>query len=131
MPAAIRIAAAVVIAWIALISDAQALDWIVIVARGTSVVAAAGAVKLRPQILRRSWRFRSAFHAYTAGEACGDEHGLAAASHGLKFHHAFIHVNFSEAATVNFNVKLGSAHGNNGAGRADLESGRSAHALLN
>ena len=43
----------------------------------------------------------------------------------------FIHVDFSKAAAINFNVKLGPTHGNNGAGCADLECRRSAHTLLN
>src|SRR5258708_40210215 len=121
MPAAIWITAAMVIAWIVLIRSAQALDRIVVVGQGTTIVAAAGPVKQRTQILCRSGSFRTALNAHSAGEAGGDQHGLAAASHGLQLHHAFIHVNFSKAATINFNVKLCSAHGNNRAGRADLE----------
>src|SRR5579864_1609760 len=130
MPAAIWIAA-MVIAGIALIRSAQALDRIVIIAQGASVISEAGAVKLRTQILCRSWRFRAALHAHTAGEARSDEHGLATAGDGFHLHDAFIHVNFSKAPTINLNVKLCSAHGNDRAGRADLESRRSADALLN
>ena len=131
MPAAIRITAAVVIAWIALIRGAQALDGIVIVGQGTTVVAAAGTVKLRTQILCGAGNFRTALHTHAAGETSGNHYGLSATSYSLKFHNAFIHVNFSKAAAINFNVKLCSAHGNNRAGSADLECGRSAHALLN
>jgi hypothetical protein len=131
MPAAIWIAAAVVIARIALICDAQALDGIVIVGQGAAVVAAAGTVKLRTQILCGARSFWAAFHAHAAGEPGGYEHGLAATSDGLKLNHAFIHVNFSKAASINLNVKLCAAHGDDRAGRADLECGRSTHALLN
>jgi len=67
MPAAVWIAAAMVVARITLIRGAQALDGIVIVARGAAVVAAAGAVKLRTQILCGSGSFRPALHAYAAG----------------------------------------------------------------
>src|SRR6476661_6565055 len=131
MAAAVWIAAAMVFARVALVRSAQTLDGIVIVAQGAAIVMAAGAVKLRTQILCGAGSFRPALHAYAAGEARGDKHGLAAASDGLKLHNAFIHVNFSKAAAVNLNVKLCSAHGNDGARRADLESRRSAHALLN
>src|SRR5437588_12123673 len=113
MPAAIGVAAAMVFAWIALIRGAQALDGIVIVGRIASVIAAAGPIKLRTQILRGSRRFRPALHAHSAGEARGDEYGLAAASNGLKFDDSFIDIDFSEAAAINFNVKLCSAYGNN------------------
>src|ERR1044071_8582909 len=122
--------AAVVVSWIALIRGAQALDGIVIVVdSGTAVVAAAGPVKLRTQVLRWPRDFRAGFHADAAGKSSGNQHGFAAPGHGFKFNHAFVHVHFSEAAAVNLDIKLGPAHGNNCAGRADLECRRSAHTL--
>jgi hypothetical protein len=127
MPSAVWVAA-VVIAWIALIRCAQALDGIVIVAQGTTVVAA-GTVKLRTQILCGAGNFRTALHAYAAGKSSGNHYGLSATSNSLKFDNSFIHINLSKAAPINFNVKLCSANGNDRAGRANLECGRSAHAL--
>src|SRR4051812_17686504 len=128
--AAVRITA-MVVAWIPMIRSAQALDGIVIVLRVAAVVPATGAVKLRTQILRGAGNFRTALHAYAAGKTGGDHYGLTTTGYGLKFHYAFIHVNFSKAATVNFNVKLGSADRDNRAGRSDLKCRRSAHTLLN
>src|SRR6478609_1274119 len=125
-------AAAVMVAWIALIRGAQALDGIVVVIdSGTAVIAAAGPVKLRPQVLSGARDFRAGFHADSAGKSGGNHYGCAAPGNGFKFHHAFIHVDFSKAAAVNFNVELGPADGNHGAGCADLEGRRSAYALLN
>src|SRR6185312_2287499 len=129
MPAIIWITA-VVIAWIALIGDTQVLDGIVIIHCSHTVVPAAGTVKLRTQVLCGAGSFRTALHAYAAGESGGDHHGLSATSHGLKLHNAFIHVHFSEAAAINFYVKLAAADGNNRTGCADLECRRSPHALL-
>src|SRR3954452_22632072 len=122
---------AMVLAWAALVRGAQTLDGIVIIAHGAAIVMAAGAVKLRTQILRGAGNFRTALHAYAAGKTGGDHYGLTTTGYGLKFHYAFIHVNFSKAATVNFNVKLGSADRDNRAGRSDLKCRRSAHTLLN
>src|ERR1051325_2950018 len=129
MSSAVRIAA-VVVAGIALISDAQALGGIVIVDRTAAIVAAARAIKLRTQILCGARSFRTCLHAHAAGEAGSDHYGLSAASHGLKFHNAFIHIHFSESATVNLNVKLGAAHRNHGTRCTDLESRRASHTLL-
>src|SRR5712675_2337201 len=115
---------------IALIRRSEALDRIVIVERGPSVVPPAGAVKLRPQILRGTWDFRTGLHTYAAGEAGSDHYRLAAAGNCFKFDHAFIDIHFSEATTINLNIKLGATDRNDRAGRADLECRRSAHALL-
>jgi hypothetical protein len=131
MTAAIWIAAAVVFAWIALIRGAQALDGIVIVAQGTAVVATAWAIKLRTQILSGTGNFWTAFHPHTTGKPSGNHHGLPATSDCLKLHNAFVHVHFSEAAAIHFNVKLCSTDGYNRAGRSNLEGRRSTHALLN
>ena len=131
MSAAIRIAASMVVARVALIGGAQALDGIVIVRRVATVVPAAGAVKLRTQILCGAGNFRTALHTHTAREAGGDHYGLSAPSDCFKLYYAFVHIHLSKAATVNFNIKLGSADGNNCAGRSDLECRRSSHALLN
>src|SRR6478609_3534479 len=96
------IAAMVVASWIALISSAQALDGIVVIVdSGTAVVAAAGPVKLRAQVLGWARDFRAGFHANSAGKSSRNHYGRAAPGHGFKFHHAFIHVDFSKATAVN------------------------------
>src|SRR5690242_15117523 len=109
------------VARIVLIRGAQPLDGIVVVDSGTAVVAAAGPVKLRAQVLGWARDFRAGFHADSAGKSGGNHYGRAAPGNGFKFHHAFVHVDFSKAAAVDLNVKLGSADGNNRAGCADLE----------
>src|SRR5712671_7915889 len=119
------------VACIVLVRGAQALDGIVIIERGYSVVPAAGAVEPWPQILRGAGNFRTGLHAHAAGEAGGDHHRFAAASHCLKFDHAFIYVHLSEPTTIDLNVKLGATDRNDRAGCADLECRRSTHALLN
>ena len=68
---------------------------------------------------------RSIFVASTF--APGEE---AAARDCFQFHHAFVYVHFSEAATVYLNVKLRAADRYHGAGRANLECRRSANTLL-
>jgi hypothetical protein len=101
----------VVVARIALVRGAQALDGIVVIVdSGTAVVAAAGPVKLRTQVLGWARDFRASFHAHAAGESSGDQHGFAAPGHSFKLYHAFIHVDFSKAAAVNLDIKFGPAH---------------------
>src|SRR5229473_5627704 len=119
------------VACIMLVRGAQALDGIVLIERGTSAVPAAGSVNPRPQILRGTGNFRTGLHAYAAGEAGGDHHGLATTSHRLKFDHAFIYVHLSEPTTIDLNVKLGATDRNDRAGSADLECRRSTYTLLN
>src|SRR5882724_3975902 len=119
------------VARIMLIRSPQTLDGIVIVERGYSIVPAAGAVKPRPQILRGTGNFRTGLHAYAAGEAGGDHHGLTTTRHRLKFDHAFIYIYLSEATTIDLNVKLGATDRNDRAGSADLECRRSTYTLLN
>src|SRR5882724_1058509 len=119
------------VACIVLIRSPQTLDRIVIVERGYSIVPAAGAVKPRPQILRGTGNFRTGLHAYAAGEAGGDHHRFAAASHCLKFDHAFIYVHLSEPTTIDLNGKLGATDRNDRAGCADLKCRRSTYTLLN
>src|SRR4029077_17901098 len=87
-------------------------------------------VKLRTQVLGVARDFRAGFHPDAAGESGGNQHRFAATGYGFKLNHAFVHVDFSEAAAINLHIKLGPAHGNHGAGCADLECRRSAHTLL-
>src|SRR6476469_3286194 len=95
--------AVVVASWIALIRGAQALDGIVVIVDcGTAVVAAAGPVKLRAQVLGWARDFSAGFHADAAGKSGGDHYGCAPPGHGFKLYHAFIHVDFSKTATVDF-----------------------------
>src|SRR5215467_2250654 len=123
---------AVVVARIALVRGAQALDGIIVIVDSrAAVVAAAGPVKLWTQVLRWARDFRAGFHADAAGKSGGNHYGCAPPRDGFKLYHAFIHVDFGKAAAVNLDIKFGPAHGNNGAGCADLECRRSARALLN
>src|SRR5215475_12781471 len=118
------------VAWVPLVSGAQALDGIVVIVdSGTAIVAAAGPVKLRAQVLGWARDFRAGFHADAAGKSGGNHYGCAPPGDSFKLYHAFIHVDLSKAAAVNLDIKFGPAHGNNRAGCADLECRRSAHAL--
>src|ERR1043166_2145113 len=110
------------VARIALVRGAQVLDGIVVIVDlGAAIVAAAGPVKRRTQVLGWARDFRAGFHADATGKSGGNHYGFTTPRHGFKFNHAFVHVHFGKAAAVDFNVKFGSAHGNDGAGSADLE----------
>src|SRR5215831_20752408 len=95
-------ATAVVVARIALVRGARALDGIVVIVdSGSAGVAAAGPVKLRAQVLGWARDFRAGFHAHAAGKSGGNHYGCAPPGHGFKLYHAFIHVDFGKAAAVN------------------------------
>src|ERR1051326_3587688 len=87
------------VARIALVRGAQVLDGIVVIVDlGAAIVAAAGPVKLRTQVLGWARDFRAGFHADATGKSGGNHYGFTTPRHGFKFNHAFVHVHFGKAA---------------------------------
>src|ERR1700761_1919981 len=110
----------------------KALKRIVIVSVQTVAnVPVAWAVKLRAQILRWTWDFRTGFHSHTAGESGGNHHRFAATGHSFKLYHALIYIHLREAAAIYFNIKFCAAHGDDRARRANLKCRRSPGPFLN